>query len=367
MRNTTWSLAAFVCGVWLSGCDPRGTYYRAQDAGGALAPRDGGSSDTETGPAAVAGAAAGAGAVADAVAGADAGLGAAPTIRARCFPGVGDEATGLPQYDQFAPVVPSHCAGTGHQSFDNIQKVVFLGDSLTAGTPPTSARDFYRTRLTRALEAKFGPLESKSCAVWGATTDKFFGGSRPQIPECFPGIETKRVLVVITMGGNDMIAVAQGALAGESMAESFARVDRTVAQLRAAIDWFKTNANRFQNGVRIVFANVYEYTDATGDLPSCLVASTLGGLSRAWPEGRRAYIRLSEGYMKVAVETATDMVFLLETFCGHGTKYNDSSNECYRGVGTERWIDFTCLHPTPVGHARVAELFMSVIDGSTGL
>ncbi len=318
---------------------------------------------TDAGAVAVADAGAGAAARTDAGAASDGG--AAATIRDRCFPGVGDPTKGLPTYDQYSPVIPGHCAGTNHQVIDNIQKVVFLGDSLTAGTPPTLERDFYRTRLTRALEAKFGPLESKSCAVWGATTDKFFGGNRPQIAECFPGTETKRVLVVITMGGNDMIAVAQGAFAGEPMTESLARVDRSIAQMRAAIDWFQQNPSRFQNGVRIVFANVYEYTDATGDLPSCAIASTLGGLSRAWPEGRGAYIRLSEGYMKVAVETATDMVFLLETFCGHGTKYNDPTNECYRGAGAERWIDFTCLHPTPVGHERVAELFMNVINGST--
>jgi lysophospholipase L1-like esterase len=339
-----------VLGISVGGCDPRGTYFRAIDGGaGSSSPAGRISSGRGDG-----------GAGADA--GADAG---GATIRARCFPGVGDGAKGLPNYDQFSPTVPSHCAGTGHQSFDSIQKVVFLGDSITAGTPPTAERDYYRLRLTRALEARYGALESKWCAAWGATTERLLGSDRPQIPTCFPSIETKRVLVIMTVGGNDMVDVAHGALLGEPMSASLARVDRIVARLREAIDWFATNANRFQNGVRIVFANVYEYTDATGDLPICAVARVIGGLTRAWPDGRLAYLRLSEGYMKIAVETRTDMVFLLETFCGHGYKSDDPANECYRGAGAERWIDLTCIHPTPVGHGRIAELFMSVVSGSS--
>ena len=35
--------------------------------------------------------------------------------------------------DQCAPVIGSHCVGTNHQDIDGIERVVFLGDSITVG------------------------------------------------------------------------------------------------------------------------------------------------------------------------------------------------------------------------------------------
>jgi hypothetical protein len=131
--------------------------------------------------------------------------------------------------------------------------------------------------------------------------------------------------------------------------------------LREAIDWFYADPARFPNGVFVVFANVYEYTDGTADLSSCALAATQG-LSGYWTEGIPAIFHFEEQYMKIAVETQTDMIFLLETFCGHGFHNEDTASQCYRGPGTPRWFDFTCIHPTPEGHAVLADLFFSTID-----
>ena len=38
-----------------------------------------------------------------------------------------------PNYDQFGPQVGSHCLGTNHQDIDKVERVVFLGDSVTVG------------------------------------------------------------------------------------------------------------------------------------------------------------------------------------------------------------------------------------------
>jgi hypothetical protein len=40
-------------------------------------------------------------------------------------------------YEQFDPIIGSHCKGTNHQDIIDIERVVFLGDSVTVGTPPT--------------------------------------------------------------------------------------------------------------------------------------------------------------------------------------------------------------------------------------
>ena len=110
-----------------------------------------------------------------------------------------------PDYDQFKPVVGTHCLGTNHQSIDKIERVVFLGDSVTVGTPPSLPAQYYRSLLADALANKFqlakpnllwqvsDPLSGKallkeagafaSCSKWGARNDDLMP---TQLPDCFP-------------------------------------------------------------------------------------------------------------------------------------------------------------------------------------
>ena len=268
----------------------------------------------------------------------------------------------VPNYDQFFAKYGTHCHGTDHQTIKGIKKVVFLGDSITAGTPPTMFWDYYRNRLVALLEKKFGKLEVKSCAKYGARADDLLLPPHKQILTCFPKVpEAKPTLVVITVGGNDGHAWAKDAGAGKSMTAIMKKVDQATKDMRAAVEWFTKIPKRFPNGVFVIFANVYEYTDGTGDLASCPL-SILAGLSGKWPQGRKAYLKFNEQLVKIAVDTKTDVVFLLENFCGHGFKAKDPTNECYQGPKTETWFDLTCIHPNPTGHAQIAKMFMSVVN-----
>ncbi len=65
--------------------------------------------------------------------------------------------------------------------------------------------------------------------------------------------------------------------------------------------------------------------------------------------------------MKVAVDTKTDMIFMLESFCGHGYKKDDPTSPCYRGPNQALWFDLTCIHPNVDGHAALADLFYQTI------
>lgn len=277
---------------------------------------------------------------------------------AECFANLQGTMPG-PDYDKFGAKILASCAGTHHQDIQGIEKVVFLGDSITVGTPPTLPGDFYRNRLASELRLKFGStLEVKSCADWGARTDDLLGGKN-QISRCWPnGTETKKTLVVMTNGGNDVAAWAQKKLPTD---QAIAMADDAAQKLRDAVTWLK-EPGRFTNGVYVTFANVYEFTDTSADLSSCPAAS-VAGFSGQWPDGRAAITHLQEQYMKIAVDTQTDLVFLFETFCGHGFKRNDSSLQCYRGANTDLLFDLTCIHPTPKGHGRIAGLFEKVIKG----
>ena len=70
----------------------------------------------------------------------------------------------------------------------------------------------------------------------------------------------------------------------------------------------------------------------------------------------------NEQYMRIAVDTHTDMILMLEHFCGHGFHNDDPTTRCYRGPGTERWFDLTCIHPNPTGHQVIADMFMAVVN-----
>ena len=282
-----------------------------------------------------------------------------PPSASSCFKDLTGAVTG-PDYDKFKPTVVASCAGTHHQAIKGVERVVFLGDSVTTGTPPNLPNQIYRTRVYEGVKKRFGNAVAVSdCSAWGARTDDFLEGKN-QIPTCFPNaVETKKTLVVFTMGGNDIASWAKNKL---STADALVAADAAADRLRAAVDWLQA-PGRFPNGVYVVFANVYEYTDTSGDLASC-PASSAAGMSGTWPTGAPAVVHFQERFMEVATQTKTDMVFLLEHFCGHGYKRNDATLQCYRGPGAELWFDFTCIHPTPKGHEELANLFLSVIDGT---
>lgn len=309
----------------------------------------------------------------------DSGGGAAlpGTIKERCFPDIGDAAAGFPVYDGLGAVVPDHCMGTDHQEVDFIEKVVFLGDSITAGTPPTPDVDFYRNELSGLLQERFGPdLEIVDCSEFGARADDLLQHEDRQLNLCFPeGVEEKRTLLIMTMGGNDMMAAAELIAAGGTEADATALVQEALDYTDEAFAWIREGSDldgpaperstRFPAGVFMVFSNVYEFTDATGDLGSCPMAATLG-FDYVIPQLRDGYVWVSEAYMELSVRYRFDLILMLEQFCGHGYHAGEEDNECFRGADAELWFDGTCIHPNPTGHEVISDMFFTVVTDGEG-
>jgi lysophospholipase L1-like esterase len=309
-----------------------------------------------------------------------------PLTAAMCFDGVYASTPPISiDYEGVTPmpVIGSHCLGTDHQDIRDVERVVFLGDSVTVGTPPTLADDYYRNRLADALATRFGltppnalwkrvnPFDGtssvrdsgdfSSCAEWGARTDDL---ARPQIADCFPASErNKRTLVIMTVGGNDIANVTQDMIDGVPVADVWTDVMAFVQLLEDAIRWFRS-PGRFPNGVHVIFSNNFEFTDGTGDVSACPAAGLagFGGDVSDPTELANMVIWATEQYMRIAVQTSTDMIFTMEQFCGHGFNAAEPTAPCYRGPGADNWFDATCIHPNPRGHREIADMFLAVVN-----
>jgi lysophospholipase L1-like esterase len=312
--------------------------------------------------------------------------GAGPLTASQCFADdfVNPPMDG-PDYDQFGPVIGSHCMGTNHQDITGVERVVFVGDSVTVGTPPTLSGDYYRTQLADALATKFGLSgggflwdavnvvsgesidkidgDFASCARWGGRVDDLIQDNS-QLEDCIAaGDFQKKTLVIMTVGGNDLNALTQDAIDGVPSADLWTQTMTWIDRMRSAVAWIK-EPGRFPNGVYVVFANVYEFTDGTGEVQSCDV-SGLAGFDEPVPSPeqlKEMVVWANEQYLKIAVDYEVDMIFLLEDFCGHGFENDNPAAPCYRGPNTPQWFDLTCIHPNPDGHDHIRDMFMAVVD-----
>lgn len=292
-----------------------------------------------------------------------------------------------PDYDALPATIGTHCSGTDHQDIDAVDRVVFLGDSVTVGTPPTDAVDYYRVRTAQALAQRFGLSAGEhpwwwenvnllegttwipddgdfsSCAHYGDRTEDMLGGSR-QLEQCYPPERrNERTLTIMTAGGNDLAAIVRAASSGASTEDLEVMFQSAVTRMREAMLWL-TDPDRFPAGHFVVFANIYEFTDGTARVLDCDIHS-LAGIDNPVPvpDHLREHVRWANAqFLAIAIETGTDMAFLYETFCGHGLASDDPTAPCYRGPGVEQWFDLTCTHPTPHGHGVLADMVLAIVD-----
>lgn len=290
-------------------------------------------------------------------------------------------------YDQFGPVVGSHCRGTNHQDIVGVEQVVYVGDSITVGTPPTLTPQWWRNQTADALAQRFG-LEAPSrgwrnvdlidgvaaqtfsgdfasCAKWGARTDDLLLDPHRQLETCLPEeLRSERTLVLMSIGGNDIYSLLEDARAGVDEATMRATYGQAVQDLRDAVEWL-VEPGRFPNGVYVIFANTYDFTDPHGveDMARCEGAQLIRMDDPLRdPRVQDIFADAQEEYVRLAVETGTDVVFLGETFCGHGYAWDDPGGRCYRGRDAALWLDFTCEHPNTRGHDALTESFLAVVD-----
>jgi lysophospholipase L1-like esterase len=237
-------------------------------------------------------------------------------------------------------VLGSHCMGTNHQDITGIERVVFVGDSVTVGSPPTPSADFYRSVLADDLMQ-----------------------DNDQIVDCIPPEQRdKRTLVVMTMGGNDIFQISEDRAGGATPEQTLAALDEQVALLDETLAWLLAS-DQVPGGVFVVFANNYEFTARTGDTTQCPGAES-AGYDQAWAAASSlvssaAYANAR--YLELAVARGIDMIFLEEEFCAHGYGAGLPESPCY-APDNEVWFDLTCIHPNAAGHQHIAEMMLAVVE-----
>lgn len=300
-------------------------------------------------------------------------------------------------YTSSGAVLNSTCTGTNHQDISGIQRVVFVGDSVTAGAPIptdwsswelTDASEWYRNVLADEFVARWG-LEAPdwfwenvdltsgesytkesgdfaNCSKWGARTDDL-AKDNSQLADCIP--EDKRDvhnLVLMTIGGNDLYNLLDHLKSGDAdEATMRAEWDAALVDLSDAIHGLTDDPSAYPGGLSIIVADIFDVTDATAaaDIADCEGAQAIG-LSDPLvdPFTAELAIQWQESLLALSVETGIDVAFMGETFCGHGYNWDDTTGRCYRGGDPNIYFDASCEHPTKYGHAAIASTMLGVID-----
>jgi hypothetical protein len=286
------------------------------------------------------------------------------------------------------------CTGTNHQDIAGVERVVFVGDSVTAGAPiPTSdwditnASEWYRNLLAEEFATRWG-LEAPdwwwqnvdltsgesynqfsgdfaNCSKWGARTDDLHKDNT-QLDTCLPEeSRSQHNLVVMTVGGNDLYNLLDHLKAGDAdEAQMRAEWDMAITDLRDAIHWLRDDPTMFPGGVDIIVADIFDVTDATAaaDIADCEGAQLIGLDGPLLdPLTAELAIQWQEALLELAVETDIDVAFMGETFCGHGYNWDDTTGRCYR-ADPNVYFDISCEHPSAYGHAAIADTMLGVVD-----
>jgi len=240
--------------------------------------------------------------------------------------------------------------GTDNQDITGVERVIFLGDSITATpylTPPWS------DRIRDDLQTLFGAgTEIVNYAEWGARTEHVRDDQLPRIDTS----STKRTLILMTIGGNDALQVI-----GEPADVSLAHMEEKVAILDGIIAWIMDPAH-FPGGVYLVFSNMYDPTDGEGDFTHCGIGVTY----EDWPALPEVEPIANGWFLDLAMTYHVDMLDMHGLFLGHGYNNNDTTNpwycnRCEPDCPCPRWFDLSCIHPNSEGHEALAGFFLAII------
>lgn len=154
--------------------------------------------------------------------------------------------------------------------------------------------------------------------------------------------DERRVLITLTVGGNDLIKAAGGTTDFDDWLEQFEpRLDQLLASLRALYP-----------NLTLLYGNVYDPGDGTGEVQS--------GYHEVWARAFAFLPRLNDFILAKAEQHGAAGVDIYRHFLGHALRHDDPDYEHYCAENPSCWI-FYNIEPTRLGSSEVRRLFWSAL------
>lgn len=237
---------------------------------------------------------------------------------------------------------------------DQLDRVVFLGDSITYGYGIDVAANQYKNLLVENhdrrwptfagddLTARYGAVEVLDASRNGAETDDLQG----QIDQLRSQPTDGTTAVFVTIGGNDLV----GALTSPGGLDNIApRIEANVADAVDALQALYPQSH-------LLFTNVYEPTDGEGQTNACFMGLSVAAAEPALDDANARTLALAK-------DRGFAWVDLRGHFKGHGFNHERETIDAYHDDDPTLWLQSDCIHPNARGHHELRRLFLAAFDG----
>ena len=255
---------------------------------------------------------------------------------------------------------PERVGTYAHRLPNSPQTVIFLGDSITAGAGAWSDDEDYASLLVNNTNAwpdwdgidlatRYPGISVVDVSKGGSWTGTVLNNQIDRLEEQVALPFAGEVLVIITVGGNDL----QSVLLNPSGVQ--ARIEKTVDNWRKIAEYF-VDEQRFPDGSTLLMANVYEPTDAVGQVDNCFYGLNISFLLPNLHDANTQLRGLAE-------EVGFSVLDMRGTFLGHGFNHEDPNAPYHNVDDPSLWLANGCIHPNPRGHHEIRAMFWRAIDG----
>jgi lysophospholipase L1-like esterase len=240
--------------------------------------------------------------------------------------------------------------------------LVGLGDSITAGFGARKGYSYFDRLVANPrdefpdmqginLSRVFPNLSVTNLAVSGSVSMHLLN---QQLPMLKPVDDSVLGVVLITTGGNDVIhnygktPPREHAMFGASWEKALPWIRNFEVRLEKILDGV---AQRFPGGHHVFLANIYDPTDAAGDIEKA-------GLP-GWPDGLKILAAYNEIIEQAAASrTNVHLVNLHEAFLGHGLHSAEPWSKHYRRKDPHYWYFTNLEDPNERGYDAIRRLFL---------
>jgi lysophospholipase L1-like esterase len=257
--------------------------------------------------------------------------------------------------------------------------VVGFGDSVTKGYCSSAGHDYvsllvendetlHPTWAGRDLSSHFETVELHNGAINGTTSCSYTEEDiRAEIRAELSGLpsEPELTLVLITLGGNDLIE-PYGCSGPMECAAYCSTVEQATPWSEAYRDRMIAFVEAFQTeiggDVRVFLGTIYDPTDGVGDVEQAPMVDL-----PPWPEGLEVHGMYNHRIAEVAEATGSVVVDMHAAMLGHGIHHADPGHPYYDAADPTHWYCSNFEDPNDLGYHAIREAFWNSLERSLSL